>query len=89
MGGVARLAFSADGTRLATGDYLTVTLWDLATAQKLATIRRHGNPIRSIVLSFDGRTLATSSRSREVHAVNVWDLPPARKPEKRPPAFES
>jgi hypothetical protein len=72
-GAVYSVAFSPDGTTLASGgDGGTVRLWDVATH------RQTGNPIAgyagvvfSVAFSPDGKTLATGG---EGHAVRLWDV---------------
>jgi WD40 repeat protein len=52
-------AFSADGRRVATGGGLdgTVQVWDLATGEPLAQVRRPGQWVRDIAFSPDGTSL--------------------------------
>ena len=78
---VLSLAFSPDGTTLASGEFLTpdadgmVRLWDLATGTSIATIdsplvavNTHASGL-SLAFSPDGATLAVSSKN----GVKFWD----------------
>jgi WD40 repeat protein/transcriptional regulator with XRE-family HTH domain len=71
-GRLPRLAYSPDGTRLATsGPNNTAIIWDAETGQQLVALRGHTD----FVLGFDfsppdGSRLATSSRDR---TARVWD----------------
>jgi WD40 repeat protein len=68
---VTTLAFSADGTRLATGNAGAVTMWNLAAGQAAWT--RHGLGLfpRCITFSPDGRRLTACSTDRQT--VPIWD----------------
>jgi WD40 repeat protein len=65
---VRELAFSPDGTSLATGEHLggRVKLWDMATHQELGTINEHevglfsNYGLTSLVFSPDGKSLVTA-----------------------------
>jgi WD40 repeat protein len=74
-----RVAFSPDGTKLATAvsPDNTVMLWDAATGKELMTLPAqmgtgsNGPEISSVTFAPDGRTLAACT-SRGI--VNLWDL---------------
>jgi len=64
------MAFSADGTMLASGGR-SIRLWDVATANE---IRSFGDPSRrvcSLAFSGDGKTLAVGGGDHEIHFWNV------------------
>ena len=75
------LAFSPDGHMLAIGHFKTVTLWDVASGKRLASLAmglRSPWGIHSVAFSPDGKLLATGAgngypASEQVNGeVNVW-----------------
>jgi WD40 repeat protein len=71
QGGVLALAFSRDGTVLASGQFDgTVHLWDRRTGKGLRTLRGHGREVVSVAFSTDGKTLASGSFD---HTIRLWD----------------
>ncbi|RYO77156.1 hypothetical protein DL764_010237 [Monosporascus ibericus] len=70
-GGVNSVAFSGDGSRLASGSTDgTVKVWDAATGACLSTLTGHGDYVRSVAFSADGSRLASGSYDG---TVKVWD----------------
>ncbi|RYO77350.1 hypothetical protein DL764_010226 [Monosporascus ibericus] len=70
-GWVNSVAFSADGSRLASGsEDRTVKVWDAATGACLSTLEGHGDWVNSVAFSADGSRLASGSEDR---TVKVWD----------------
>jgi WD40 repeat protein len=70
--GLASLAFSPDGTRLAaaTGDGL-VKLWNTATGEELRSLFGHTRQVESVAFSPDGTRLASASGDK---TVKLWDV---------------
>ncbi len=74
-GGVATAAaFSADGTRLATGEIDgTVRVWKVASGERLAVLKGHTGAIADLSFSEDGARLATASGDGTAKLWNVAD----------------
>ena len=72
-GSVVSVAFSPDGTILATGTQDgTTQLWDAATLQQIGVpLTADSRRISSVAFSPDGKTLATSSYAGTVRLWNV------------------
>ncbi|MER9134745.1 TIR domain-containing protein [Mesorhizobium sp. M0830] len=69
---VATVAFSPDGTRLATGsDDQTARVWDVATGEEIAILRGHRSWVKTVAFSPRGTCLATGSRGG---TARIWDL---------------
>jgi WD40 repeat protein len=66
-------AFSPDGRVLAIGSAEdgSVQLWETVSGRKRRTFTGHGQPIRSMAFSADGRRLATGSDDT---TVLIWDM---------------
>ena len=72
VGEVDDVAFSPDGTRLATAATAerTVKVWDANSGQKLLTLSGHDNGVIRLAFSPDGRRMATASADG---TARVWD----------------
>jgi len=69
------LAFSHDGTRLATSGGSreeAVLLWDVATRRQIATLRAEGTTFRGVTFSPDDSTIAVQSVERDLY---IWRAP--------------
>jgi WD40 repeat protein len=71
FGPTARRAFTPDGRTLVTSGENRVQFWDLATGGEICSHDAHRDFVREVVLSPDGRTVATTS---DDHTILVWDL---------------
>jgi hypothetical protein len=75
-GTVRSVAFSPDGTTLATGGHdRTVRLWEVASGRQTATLTGHPDTVWSVAFSPDGATLATGGHDR---AVRLWEVASGR-----------
>ena len=74
---VTAIAYSLDGTILATGSANarnaehTIKLWDIETGQNLTTLQGHTDSVTTIAYSRDGRILASGSKDK---TVKLWDV---------------
>ena len=76
-GGYGNVAFSRDGTLLATlGGGLAIKLWEVRTRNLLATLEGHTDQINAVAFSPDGALLASGSGNGELgdDAVRLWDV---------------
>jgi RNA polymerase sigma factor (sigma-70 family) len=70
------VAFSPDGATLATGGFAgEVGLWDVASGDRLATLKLGNAPVRSIAFAPDGRVLAVNEERK---GTRLWDLAASR-----------
>ena len=76
-----QLAFSPDGTILATADTDgTARLWSVATQRQIgAPIRLGGAQVKDVAFSPGGKILATADSDGTVQAMERGDSPPARR----------
>jgi len=71
-GGVNHIAFSPDGSRLATAsDDTTAKVWDASTGQEFFTLSGHTDIVSSVAFSPDGTQLITGSWD---HTAKIWDM---------------
>jgi WD40 repeat protein len=73
-GSVRCLAYSPDGTRIASGGLDdTIKVWDPSNGQEALTLRGHTGPIWELAFSPDGHRIASAS---EDGTVKIWDGTP-------------
>jgi len=69
-GAVLSVAFSPDGTKLASGSYdMTIRLWDVAKRQQIAELLGSKHFVKDVVFSSDGTKLISGSDD-----VRLWDV---------------
>jgi WD40 repeat protein len=68
---VAALAFSHDGKLISGGDDHLVRMWDIGAAKTTQTLQGHEQPIVSLILAPDGKTLVTGDQGK---TIRLWDL---------------
>jgi WD40 repeat protein/class 3 adenylate cyclase len=74
---VAEVAFSSDGSRLASGsDDRTAIVWDVATGDRLEVLRGHAGAVFAVAFSSDGDLLHTVGTDG---ALLTWDLAGTRR----------
>ena len=76
---ITALAFSPDAKFLAIGTYARVLIVDTATGKVSATWKGHGDTVRSLVFTPDGkRIIAGGGLSGAIGQVRVWDVPSSK-----------
>jgi WD40 repeat protein len=68
---VRTVRFSSDGTRLASGDFDAIRLWDMTTGRELLTLRGNAANSVDVALSPDGRLIGAGGSDR---VVRIWDV---------------
>src|SRR5262249_15789850 len=69
--GVTSVAFSSDGSLLASGsEDQTVRVWDVKTGQTTATLEGHHDNVVSVAFSPDGSQVVSASW----HTLQLWDI---------------
>ena len=68
---VYHVAFSADGSRLASCGYdRVIRIWDTARGKRVAALREHTEAVYAVAFSSDGKRLASASADR---SVKIWN----------------
>ncbi|GFF58342.1 vegetative incompatibility protein HET-E-1 [Aspergillus lentulus] len=68
---VFSLAFSRDGTLLASGSTKTIFVWSHHTGQVIKTLEGHGDLVHSVAFSRDDKMLISGSHD---NSVRIWDV---------------
>ena len=64
------VAFSPDGSTLASGGDNTIRLWEVATGKELFPSTGHHGPVTAVALSPDGKIVASASEDR---TIRLWE----------------
>jgi WD40 repeat protein len=71
---VARIAFSSDGKRIASGsDDGNVYVWSIAKQKQIGKLEGHGGSVTCVAYTPDGSTLVSGSKDMTVRAWNAKD----------------
>jgi WD40 repeat protein len=78
---VERLAWSPDGTRVASASYdQTVQVWEAKTGRQILTYKGHVAPVWAVAWSLDGKRIVSGTGAAGIHgpvtsdnSVRVWD----------------
>ena len=68
---VSTVAYSPDGTRLATGNGSSINLWEMTDQPQLRTLAGHTGTVDSVAFSPDGTLLASGSDDK---TLKIWDV---------------
>ena len=69
---IFRIAWSPDGTRLATPSKdTTIGIWNTATGESLGVLKGHSHGVNHVAWSPDGKTLASASFDQ---TIRIWDV---------------
>lgn len=75
------MAFSPDGSILATGGGGTVRLWDVANRRQIGeSLTGHTGRVTSVAFSPNGRTLVTATSSMSDEMTWLWDMATPHRP---------
>ena len=65
------VSFSPDGTKVASGSYREVKLWDVTSGECLQTLEGHSHYVNSVSFSPDGTKVASGSSGD----IKIWEDP--------------
>ena len=72
--GVAAVDFSPDGKILVSGGFQEVTLWSVASGEKIDTLQGHTDWIKGVAFSSDGTLLASGGEEGTIRVQNIKNL---------------
>ena len=70
MAPVTRVAFSTDGSRIVSGSWDILKVWDVATGQEALTLTGHKDIVLGVAYSPDGKRIVSGSSDK---TLKVWD----------------
>jgi WD40 repeat protein len=73
--GLCAVAFSPDGTTLASAAGARIKLWDVPAGRERSVLRGHAREVRALAWTPDGQTLLSGSDDR---TVRLWDAAAGR-----------
>ncbi|MBI1924763.1 PD40 domain-containing protein, partial [Candidatus Poribacteria bacterium] len=74
-GQISSVAYSPDGTLLATGSYREVMLIEVATGKMVANLKEHAGAVNAVAFSPDGKMLCAGGGSpQQFGEIKIWEV---------------